>query len=199
LSGQAKGHADVAEIIDNAAENIPRGFHPGSLRMFKKTDCPSLRRRITSPGRATIAATAGHMHTSLESVMYVNHREMSVTLRPLKLILSIAAGIWLGFLAVLLSLWLIYKMLPVEQTQALNNAAAQMTAPPAAKPKPESDAPMFDQYRQILRDSEARQTQEAEQAERQRSFNGPKCQFWMQQNQTAPSEKSRASVYQFCG
>lgn len=131
--------------------------------------------------------------------MYVNHRELSVTLRPLKLILSIAAGIWLGFLAVLLSLWLIYKMLPAEQTQALSNAAAQITAPSAAKPKPESDNPMFDQYRQILRDSEARQTQEAEQAERQRSFNGPKCQFWMQQNQTAPSEKSRASVYQFCG
>lgn len=131
--------------------------------------------------------------------MYVNHRELSVTLRPLKLILSIAAGIWLGFLAVLLSLWLIYKMLPAEQTQALSNAAAQITAPPAAKPKPESDNPMFDQYRQILRDSEARQTQEAEQAEGQRSFNGPKCQFWMQQNQTAPSEKSRASVYQFCG
>ncbi len=131
--------------------------------------------------------------------MYVNHRELSVTLRPLKLILSIAVGIWLGFLAVLLSLWLIYKLLPAEQTQALNNAAAQMTAPPAVKPKPDSDNPMFDQYRQILRDSEVRQTQEAEQAERQRSFNGPKCQFWMQQNQTAPSEKSRASVYQFCG
>ncbi|MDC6380837.1 hypothetical protein BW687_011680 [Pseudomonas graminis] len=131
--------------------------------------------------------------------MYVNHRELSVTLRPLKLILSIAAGIWLGFLAVLLSLWLIYKMLPAEQTQALNNAAAQMTTPAVANPKPESDSPMFDQYRQILRDSEARQTQEAEQAERLRSFNGPKCQFWMQQNQTAPSEKSRASVYQFCG
>ena len=131
--------------------------------------------------------------------MYVNHRELSVTLRPLKLILSIAVGIWLGFLAVLLSVWLIYKLLPAEQTLALNNAAAQMTAPPAVKPKPDSDNPMFDQYRQILRDSEARQTQEAEQAERQRGFNGPKCQFWMQQNQTAPSEKSRASVYQFCG
>ena len=122
--------------------------------------------------------------------MYVNHRELSVTLRPVKLVLSIAAGIWLGFLAVLLTAWLIYRLLPAEQTQALNNAAAQLTAPPAAKPQPQSDNPMFDQYRQILRDSEARQAQEAEQAERQRSFNGAKCQFWMQQNQTAPSEKT---------
>jgi hypothetical protein len=131
--------------------------------------------------------------------MYVNHRELSVTLHPLKLVLSIAAGIWLGFLAVALTAWLIYKALPAEQTQALNNAAAQLTIPPGAKPRPESDNPMFDQYRQMLRDSEARQAQEAEQVERQRSFNGPKCQFWMQQNQTAPSEKSRAAIYQFCG
>jgi hypothetical protein len=167
--------------------------------MFKKTDCPSSGRRTTSPGRATIAVTAGHLHTSLESVMYVKHRELSVTLRPLKLIASIAAGIWLGFMAVLLTLWLIYALLPASQTQALNDAAAQLANPPSAKPKPESANPMFDQYQQMLRDSEARQAQAAEQAERQRSFNGPKCQFWMQQNQTAPSEKSRASVYQFCG
>lgn len=131
--------------------------------------------------------------------MYVNHRQLSVTLQPLKLILSIAVGIWLGFMAVALTGWLIYKALPAEQTQALSNAATQLISPPAAKAKPESDNPMFDQYRQILRDSEARQTQEAEQAERQRNFNGPKCQFWMQQNQTAPSEKSRAAIYQFCG
>jgi hypothetical protein len=131
--------------------------------------------------------------------MYVNHRELSVTLRPLKLVLSIAAGIWLGFLAVALTGWLLYKLLPAEQAQAVTNAAAQLSAPPAAKARPEGDNPMFDQYRQILRDSEARQAQEAEQAERQRSFNGPKCQFWMQQNQTAPSEKSRAAIYQYCG
>jgi hypothetical protein len=131
--------------------------------------------------------------------MYVNHRQLSVTLQPLKLILSIAGGIWLGFLAVALTGWLIYNALPAEQTQTLSNAATQLTSPPAAKAKPESDNPMFDQYRQILRDSEARQAQEAEQAERQRNFNGPKCQFWMQQNQTAPSEKSRAAIYQFCG
>lgn len=131
--------------------------------------------------------------------MHVNHRQLSVTLQPLKLIVSIAAGIWLGCLAVGLTGWLIYKILPAEQSQALSNAASQLTSPPAAKAKPESDNPMFDQYRQILRDSDARQAQEAEQAERQRSFNGPKCQFWMQQNQTAPSEKSRAAIYQFCG
>jgi hypothetical protein len=131
--------------------------------------------------------------------MYVNHRQLSVTLQPLKLIVSIAAGIWLGFLAVVLTGWLIYKALPAEQSQALSNAAAQLTPAPAAKAKPESDNPMFEQYQRNLRDSEARQAQQAEQADRQRDFNGPKCQFWIQQNQTAPSPKSQAAVYQFCG
>ncbi|WP_268797299.1 hypothetical protein [Pseudomonas huanghezhanensis] len=128
-------------------------------------------------------------------------REIPITLNPLKLLLCIALGIWLGFIAIALTGWLVFKMLPAEQTQALSNAAAQLIAPSPAPPKAAapSDNPMFDQYRQILRDSEQRQAQDGEQAERQRSFNGPKCQFWMQQNQTAPSEKSRASVYQFCG
>jgi uncharacterized iron-regulated membrane protein len=124
---------------------------------------------------------------------------LSVTVHPLKLLLCIALGIWLGFIAIALTGVLIFKLLPAEQAQAVTNAATQLTAPAAPKAPPPSDHPMFDQYKQILRDSEARQAQDAEQAERQRSFNGPKCQFWMQQNQTAPSEKSRASVYQFCG
>jgi hypothetical protein len=131
--------------------------------------------------------------------MYVNPRKLSVTPHPLKRVLCIAAGIWLGFLAVAFTCWLVYKALPAEPTRILNDAASRLTTPAASEPRPEGDNPMFEQYRQILRDSEARQAQQADQAERQRSFNGPKCQFWMQQNQTAPSEKSRAAVYQFCG
>jgi hypothetical protein len=129
----------------------------------------------------------------------IRRRELSVTVHPLKLMLCIALGIWLGFIAIVLTGLLIFKLLPAEQAQAISNAAVQLTAPPAPKAPVTSENPMFDQYRQILRDSEQRQAQDAEQAERQKSFNGPKCQFWMQQNQTAPSEKSRASVYQFCG
>ena len=124
---------------------------------------------------------------------------VSPVIGPLKLVLCIAAGIWLGVVALGLTGWMLFKTLPAEQTQALGKAATELTAPPAAQVKPEADNPMFDRYRQTLRDSEARQAQEAEQAERQRSFNGPKCQFWMQQNQTAPSDKSRAAIYQFCG
>ncbi len=129
----------------------------------------------------------------------VSPRELRSTFHPAKWVLCIALGIWLGFVAIALTLYLLYKALPPEQAQTVKNAATQITTPAPTAAKPKTESPMFDQYQQNLRESEARQAQEAEKAERQRSFNGAKCQFWMQQDQTAPSEKSRASIYQFCG
>ncbi|KPY51940.1 Uncharacterized protein ALO47_05041 [Pseudomonas syringae pv. ribicola] len=42
LASQSPCHADVAVVVDDAAKNVPRGFHPGSLRQSKKKcDCPS--------------------------------------------------------------------------------------------------------------------------------------------------------------
>jgi hypothetical protein len=41
LARQTKCHADVAKVIHNRAENIPRGFHPGSSWMSKSANCPS--------------------------------------------------------------------------------------------------------------------------------------------------------------
>ncbi|EPN56728.1 hypothetical protein A244_13218, partial [Pseudomonas syringae pv. actinidiae ICMP 18807] len=58
---------------------------------------------------------------------------------------------------------------------------------------------MFRKYQQSLRESEARQAREQAQEQQQRTFNRPKCDFWMQQDRTAPSEKSRASINQYCG
>ena len=31
-----------------------------------------------------------------------------------------------------------------------------------------------------------------------RNLSNPKCQFWLQQDQNAPNDKSRANVLQFC-
>ncbi|MFA0995934.1 MULTISPECIES: hypothetical protein [Pseudomonas syringae group] len=121
----------------------------------------------------------------------------------LKLIVCIALGIWLGALAVFLTGLLYYKSLPPAQTQALDNAAAQLSAPPGQKTgntaAAEPETEMFRKYQQSLRESEARQAREQAQEQQQRTFNRPKCDFWMQQDRTAPSEKSRASINQYCG
>lgn len=117
----------------------------------------------------------------------------------LKLILCIAAGIWLGMIAIALTGWLFYKSLPQAQTQTLERAAAQLATPTPAAPVEEPDTPMFRKYEQSLRESEARQAQEQLQEQRQRTYSRSKCDFWMQQDRTAPSEKSRASINLYCG
>jgi hypothetical protein len=126
-------------------------------------------------------------------------RELYVSL---KLILCIALGIWLGAMAVVLTGMLFYKDLPPAQTQVLEKAAAQLANPKAAAtPAPDVDPQntMFQKYEQALRESEARQAREQAQEQQQRNFSRSKCDFWMQQDRTAPSDKSRANINEYCG
>lgn len=120
----------------------------------------------------------------------------------LRLILCIALGIWLGAMAVALTGMLVYKNLAPAQTQALAQAAAQLGAPAASTtpvPASEPQAEMFRKYEQSLRESEARQAREQAQEQRQSHYSRAKCDFWMQQDRTAPSEKSHASINEYCG
>ncbi|MBA1230610.1 hypothetical protein G7013_13235 [Pseudomonas viridiflava] len=125
---------------------------------------------------------------------HLRRRELSVSV---KLIACIAAGIWLGAMAVFLTGWLLYKSLPPAQTVILEKAAAQLVTP--AVPQADPETAMFKKYEQSLRESEARQAREQVQEQQQRNFSRSKCDFWMQQDRTAPSEKSRASINEFCG
>lgn len=124
-------------------------------------------------------------------------RELYVSL---KLILCIALGIWLGAMAVALTGMLFYKNLPPAQTQVLEKAAAQLANPkgPTA-PEVDPQNAMFQKYEQALRESEARQAREQVQEQQQRNFSRSKCDFWMQQDRTAPSDKSRANINEYCG
>ena len=123
-------------------------------------------------------------------------RDLKITLKPVQLMLSIALGLWLGALAIALSLWLAWRLMP-ETVQPLS----QIVAPPAtlASPAaaPDQQSQMFEEYKQILRNQAFEQAQN--QAESSlRNLSNPKCQFWLQQNRTAPTEKSRALVLELC-
>ena len=122
-------------------------------------------------------------------------RELYVSL---KLILCIAVGIWLGAMAVAITGMLYYKSLPPAQAQVIDKAAAQLAAPQAESEVAPEDA-MFHKYEQRLRESEARQAREQVQEQQQRNYSRSKCDFWMQQDRTAPSEKSRANINEYCG
>ncbi|MFJ4157008.1 hypothetical protein ACIPZF_19695 [Pseudomonas sp. NPDC089752] len=125
-------------------------------------------------------------------------RELKITLKPLQLILCVAFGLWLGAVAIALSLWLAARWWP-EQVQPVAQAVAPALARPAAPPVQPLDAQgeMFERYKDILHKQEVQQAAEAAQGN-PRNLNSPKCQFWLSQNRTAPTDKSQANVLEFC-
>ncbi|MFV3381828.1 hypothetical protein [Pseudomonas sp. NY15354] len=126
------------------------------------------------------------------------HRELKITLKPVQLVLCVALGLWLGAVAIALSLWLAWQWWP-QQVQPVAQAIAPSTYAPAPAPAQPADAQaeMFERYKVILQEQEARQAADAAQGN-PRNLNNPKCQFWLQQNRTAPTDKSQANVLEFC-
>ncbi|MFZ3281985.1 hypothetical protein [Pseudomonas sp.] len=130
-------------------------------------------------------------------------RPLPVQLSALHLTGSIALGMWLGFLAIALTCWLLAHLLFKEQLAPVAQAVQQLAEPPAVQvqvpvqPDIPAQSPLFQQYEENLRKNE--QQARLDQARgNTRNLSNPKCQFWLQQDQTAPSEKSRANVLQFC-
>ena len=118
--------------------------------------------------------------------------------RPLSLptlTLAIALGLWLGFIAIALSTWLASRYLFQQSLAPVAQAVQQLGKPAIVAPEPPNR--MFEQYQENLRKQE--QQQALDQARNNaRNLSNPKCQFWLQQDQNAPTEKTRANVLQFC-
>lgn len=127
-------------------------------------------------------------------------RELIITLKPLPLILSIALGLWLGALAIAASLWLADQLMPTPAeapASATTQDAPHAPAPPTATQPPDAQGEMFERYKDMLHKQQLEQAAEAAQGN-PRNLNSPKCQFWLQQNRTAPTDKSQANVLEFC-
>jgi hypothetical protein len=127
-------------------------------------------------------------------------RSFPISLNALQLTGSIALGMWLGFIAIVLTCWLASRLLFSEQLASVATAVEQLAKPPVVAqsvPDIPPQSPLFDQYEENLHKNE--QQQRLDQARSSsRNLSNPSCQFWLQQDRTAPSEKSRANVLQFC-
>ncbi|UVL70896.1 hypothetical protein [Pseudomonas protegens] len=123
-------------------------------------------------------------------------RSLRISFNFLALTASIALGLWLGFLAIALTCWLASHYLFSQQLAPVAQVVQQLAKPPVAAP-PEPQNRMFEQYQENLRKNEELQSLDNARSNL-RNLSNPKCQFWLQQDQTAPSEKSRANVLQFC-
>ncbi|QPO19724.1 hypothetical protein HXW90_09280 [Pseudomonas sp. Y39-6] len=114
--------------------------------------------------------------------------------RPLslfKLCLAIALGVWLGFIAIALTTWLASRYLFPQSLAPVAQAVEQLGKPAPVAVEPPNR--LFEQYQENLRKQEQRQS-----LDQARNLSNPKCQFWLQQDQNAPNEKSKANVLQFC-
>ena len=119
--------------------------------------------------------------------------------RPLslfKLCIAIAAGVWLGFIAIALTAWLASRYL-FPQSLAPVAQAVQQLGKPATFDESQPPNRLFEQYQQNLRKQEQQQALDQARSNA-RNLSNPKCQFWLQQDQNAPNEKTRANVLQFC-
>lgn len=122
-------------------------------------------------------------------------RSMLISINPLQLTGSIALGLWLGFMAIALTCWLASRFLFGQQLVPVAEAVQYLAKPPIAEPG--APNPMFEQYQENLRKNEQQQSLDNARSNLRNQSN-PKCQFWLQQDQTAPSDKSRTNVLQFC-
>ena len=114
----------------------------------------------------------------------IARRRLSVTLSPLSLIGCIA-----------LTCWLIYRAAGPASLAPVAALLHPTTLPSTPPPAPSNV--MFEQYQQNLYQHE--QQQRLEQArDSNRNLANPTCQFWLQQDQNAPPDKSRANVLRFC-
>ena len=112
-----------------------------------------------------------------------------------KLSVAVAFGLWLGFIAIVLTTWLASRYLFPQSLAPVAQAVQQLGKPAVAAPEPPNR--MFEQYQENLRKQEQQQTLDQARTNA-RNLANPKCQFWLQQDQNAPNEKSKANVLQFC-
>ena len=113
----------------------------------------------------------------------------------LKLSIAIAAGVWLGFIAIALTTWLASRYLFPQSLAPVAQAVQQLGKPAMVEPQPPNR--LFEQYQQNLQ-KQAQQQALDQARSNARNLSNPKCQFWLQQDQNAPNEKTRANVLQFC-
>jgi len=113
-----------------------------------------------------------------------------------KLTLAIAAGIWLGSLAVAGTAWLIWPDLPLA-------IVTRLAQPPAATPATPSSArsneEMFQHYLQRQQATQEQQNRQMEKSEQEKRFNSAPCQFWRQQYQANPTQGNREKMDGYCG
>lgn len=128
-------------------------------------------------------------------------RILRISFNPLVLTLSVALGVWLGFIAIGLTAYLGYQLYMAD-TEA---PVAQVYTPPPAPPQPvpapvppNTDEERLQRYEENYNAAQRADNERQERLEEQRRLNDAKCQFWTEQYRNAPTEKAKRNMDQEC-
>jgi hypothetical protein len=126
-------------------------------------------------------------------------RILRISFNPLVLTLSVALGVWLGFIAIGLTGYLGYQLYTADAEAPVS----QVLTPPAIPPQPAPAPPASGEERLQKYEENYNATQRADnerlqRLEEQRRLSDTKCQFWTEQYRNAPTDKARRSMEQEC-
>ncbi|AOE86983.1 hypothetical protein [Pseudomonas sp. TCU-HL1] len=129
-------------------------------------------------------------------------RVLRISFNPLILTLSVALGVWLGFIAIGLTTYIGYQFYTTESEAPV----AQVFTPPPFPPQP-APAPTppstgeerLQKYEENYNAAQRADNERLERLEEQRRLNDAKCQFWTEQYRNAPTEKAKRNMGQECG
>lgn len=127
-------------------------------------------------------------------------RILRISFNPAVLTLSVALGVWLGFIAISLTAYLGYQFYMADS----ETPVAQAFTPPPASPQPAPTPPStgeerLQKYEERYNTTQRADNERLERLEEQRRLNDAKCQFWTEQYRNAPTEKAKRNMDQECG
>ncbi|MDA8485977.1 hypothetical protein NNO07_23175 [Pseudomonas resinovorans] len=131
-------------------------------------------------------------------------RILRISFNPLVLTLSVALGVWLGFIAIGLTTYVGYRLYTADNKAPVAEVFIPPPAPPQAEPEPAPAPPStgekrLQKYEENYNAAQRADNERQERLEEQRRLNDAKCQFWTEQYRNAPTEKAKRNMAQECG
>lgn len=130
-------------------------------------------------------------------------RILRISFNPLVLTLSVALGVWLGFIAIGLTTYFGYQLYMADGEAPTAQIFTPPPTPPQPVPEPAPALPgtgeeRLQRYEENYNATQRADNERLERLEEQRRLNDTKCQFWTEQYRNAPTEKAKRNMDQEC-
>ncbi|MCY1335843.1 hypothetical protein D9M69_216400 [compost metagenome] len=126
-------------------------------------------------------------------------RILRISFNPLVLTLSVALGVWLGFIAIGLTGYLGYKAYMADAEAPVSQVFTPPPAPPAPAPAPPAvSEERLQKFEENYNATQRADNERLQRLEEQRRLSDTKCQFWTEQYRNAPTDKARRNMEEEC-